>query len=71
MKLLEIDQLRKLDDKKLYQELKNASMELFKVKFEVRNGQSKNIHLVDRYKKYVARVKTIQKQFSNKSSNEN
>ncbi|MDD3861444.1 MAG: 50S ribosomal protein L29 [Candidatus Gracilibacteria bacterium] len=59
MKPIEIDQLRKMDSSKLQEELETVKKELFKVSFEVKNGQSKNSHLVRNYKKYIARIQTI------------
>lgn len=59
MKPIEIDQLRKMDSSKLQEELEAIKKELFKVSFEVKNGQSKNSHLVRNYKKYIARIQTI------------
>ena len=59
MKTLDIKELQKLDMKKLLEQLETAKKELFKIKFEVRNNQSKSNHLISRYRKYVAQVKTI------------
>ncbi len=54
-----LEELRKLDVKKLLEELKDAKKSLFKVKFEVENGQAKNHHHIGNYRKYVARIKTL------------
>lgn len=54
-----LEELRKLEVNKLLESLRNSEKELCKVKFEVRNGQSKNSHMISRYKKHVARVKTV------------
>lgn len=54
-----IEELRKLDVKKLVEELELELQELFKAKFEVGNGQSKSSHLIVKHKKQVARIKTL------------
>ena len=54
-----IEDLRKMDLKKLAEELEKMQKELFKHKFEVRSGQSKNIHLIKTHRKQVATIKTI------------
>lgn len=59
MKLIEIDQLKKIEPVKLQEELAMVKKELFKIAFEVGNGQSKNSHLIRDYKKYIARIQTI------------
>jgi ribosomal protein L29 len=59
MKPIEFEQLKKMDKKKLAEEAAVAKKALFEVTFEVRNGQSKNSHLIGEYKKYIARIKTI------------
>ena len=51
--------LKKLDTKKLNEELLESRKSLFKVKFEVKSGQSKNSHLIGNYKKQIARIKTL------------
>jgi ribosomal protein L29 len=61
MKLIETEQLKKMEASKLREEMADAKAELFKVAFEVKNGQSKNSHLVRDYKKYIARIQTILK----------
>lgn len=59
MKTLELDELRKMDAKKLIEELASANKEIAKARFEVRSGQSKNSHLISNYKTYIAQIKTI------------
>lgn len=54
-----IQELRKLDPKKLMEELELLSKELFKIKFEIRTGQAKNNHEIEKNKKQIARIKTI------------
>jgi ribosomal protein L29 len=66
-----LEELRKLDTNSLLEELKGLKEGLFKVKFEVRGGQSKNGHLVGKNKKQIARVKTLLNELDhNKPSNE-
>lgn len=54
-----LEELRKLDIAKLLEELNGAEVHFFKVRFEVENGQAKNTHEVTKYRKYIARVKTL------------
>ena len=61
-----LEEIKKMDPSKLLAELKSAKEKLFKHKFEVNTGQSKNIHEIKKYKKHVARIKTLLK---NKQSN--
>ena len=59
MKTLDFKELKKMDMKRLMEELGKAKKELFKVNFDVRNGQSKNSHLIGNYKKYIAQISTL------------
>ena len=59
---MKFEELKKLDIKKLNEELNENRKALFKVKFEVKSGQSKNSHLISSYKKQVARIKTLLKE---------
>ncbi|MEK7126527.1 MAG: 50S ribosomal protein L29 [Patescibacteria group bacterium] len=54
-----LEELKKTDTKKLQEELQLAEKDLFKYTYDVKNGQSKNTHQVRNYKKYIARIKTI------------
>ncbi len=53
------DELKKLDLTKLHEELNNEKKELFKVRFDVKTGQSKNSHLIKKHKRQIARINTI------------
>jgi ribosomal protein L29 len=53
------EDLRKFDIQKLLQELDATKKDFFKIKFDVENGQSKNTHLTGRYRKQLARIKTL------------
>ena len=57
--MLKADELKKLEPKKLLDELEKAKKDLFKIKFEVENGQSKSHHLIGKSRKYIARIKTL------------
>jgi len=57
--MLTTKELKKLDPKKLQEELLKAKKELFKIKFEVGNGQSKSHHLIEKNRKHIARIKTL------------
>ena len=59
MKLIELDQLKKMDPKKLNEELTAAKKDLFKVSFEVVSGQAKNSHEIKAYRKYIAKIQTL------------
>lgn len=61
MKPIELDQLVKMDPKKLQEELASTKTELFKLAFEVKSGQAKDSHMIRVYKKYIARIQTILK----------
>lgn len=54
-----LEELRKLDSKKLIEELEDTEQALFKLKFGIKNGQSKSSDLIRKNKKQVARIKTI------------
>jgi large subunit ribosomal protein L29 len=53
------EELKKMDRKKLEEELAEMQKNYFKVKFEVKTGQSKNSHQISLYKTQIARLKTI------------
>ena len=63
--MLTTKELRKLEPKKLFEELEKAKKELFKIKFEVESGQSKSHHLIGKHRKNIARIKTIMREKSN------
>lgn len=54
-----LEELKKIDPKKLSEELQSAEKDLFKYTYDVKNGQSKNTHQIRNYRKYIARIKTI------------
>ncbi|PIR55308.1 50S ribosomal protein L29 [Candidatus Peregrinibacteria bacterium CG10_big_fil_rev_8_21_14_0_10_36_19] len=54
-----LEELKQLDKSKLNAELIKAQESLFKIKFEVKSGQSKSSHEIDRHKAQVARIKTL------------
>jgi ribosomal protein L29 len=57
--MFKTEELRKLDVKKLREELKKAEKDLFKARFEAKAGTSKASHLIANYRKYVAQIKTV------------
>jgi len=57
-----LDELKQLDKGKLNAELVKAQESLFKIRFEVRSGQSKSSHEIDKHKAQVARIKTLMNQ---------
>ena len=54
-----LDELRKMDKEKLLKELADTEKELFKIKFDLENEQSKNSHLIRRNRRQKARIKTL------------
>lgn len=54
-----LEELKKMDFKKLLEELAKAKKDLNKIRFEVTAGQAKNNHLIGKHRKYIARIKTI------------
>ena len=56
------EELKQLDTKKLQAELAIAKEAVFKAKFEVHSGQSKNSHTIELAVKRVAQIKTLIKQ---------
>lgn len=57
-----LEELRKFTAEKLVEELEKARKELFKIRFEIENKQSKSTHLIGKIKKYIAKIKTILKE---------
>jgi len=65
------EELRKLDHKGLLAELELSKQNLFKLTFNLSSGQSSNVADVRKYKKQVARIKTIIKEkFGNEKNEE-
>lgn len=53
-----LEELKKLDSKKILDEIRTVEKELFKTKFEVQSGQGKANHLIKVKRKYIAQMKT-------------
>ena len=66
-----LEELRKIDLKKLQEETVKTEKDLFKVRFEARSGQSKSSHLIKKNKIYVAQLKTILKERENETTSTN
>lgn len=66
-----IEELRKIDLKKLREEVKKTEKDLFKIRFEVRSEQSKSSHLIKKNKEYLAQLKTILKERENETPSTN
>jgi len=62
METTTIEDLKKLDKKTLLSKRDELKKELFKVKFEVKNGQAKNSDQIGKLKKEIARINTLLKQ---------
>ena len=54
-----LEELKKLDEKKLLQEWQEVKDNLFKARFETKSGQAKDNHLIKSYRKQGARIKTL------------
>lgn len=52
-------ELRKMEPKKILEELEMVQQTLFKLKFEVKNGQFKGTNQIRDNQKQVARIKTL------------
>lgn len=57
-----IEDLRKMDQEGLIDALKKAEHDLFKIRFNVHNNESKSIHLIGKAKTYIAQVKTVKRE---------
>jgi ribosomal protein L29 len=57
--MLTVQELNKLTVKELAEELKKATQNLFKIKFEVNTGSSKANHQIRNLRKYRAQIKTV------------
>lgn len=58
--MLTVQELDKLTVKELDVELKKATQDLFKIRFEVKTGSSKSNHTIRNLRKYRAKIKTAQ-----------
>lgn len=54
-----VEELRKLETSKLLEALKEGKKELFKTSFDIANAQAKNSNDIKKYRRYIARIKTI------------
>lgn len=57
--MLTVQELNKLTVKELDAELKKATQDLFKIKFEVNTGSAKANHEIKKLRKFRAQIKTI------------
>ena len=62
MKILTLEELRKIEASKLTKEINEAKNALFEIRFSVKNGQSKSVHQIAQYRKYIAKIQTILKE---------
>ncbi len=56
---MKADELKKLESNKLNELLIEKNKHLFKVEFDIQNGQAKNTHEIKNTKKNIARIKTV------------
>jgi len=54
-----LEELRKLDKKKLLGEIRTVEKSVFKDKFEITTGTGKSSHKIQIQKNYIAQMKTI------------
>lgn len=57
--MINIEELKKMDTKKLTEELVTLQSHLVKLRFEIKTGQAKNTHELKGTKRQIARVKTL------------
>lgn len=60
--MLSNQEIRQLGNKEMIDELTRSRRELLKSQFDVRNGTSKEVHMVKSMRRYVARLETISKE---------
>lgn len=67
--MLTLQEIRQLTEADLKEEISKASRELIKLKMDLSNAYTKEIHNFKKYKKYIAQLKTIEKENKTTSSN--
>jgi ribosomal protein L29 len=60
--MLTIQELRQLSDQDVLQEMEKASKELLKIRMDLEGGYAKESHKAKQLKRYIARMKTIQRE---------
>lgn len=59
---MKVQEIRDLDDKDLEKKLSDLKEELFNLRFQMTTGQLDNVMRLRDVKRYIARVKTVQRQ---------
>jgi len=59
---IELEELKKMDIQALKELALKAKKEMFKIRFGVKNGQSKSNHLISQFKKYIAQIYTVSRE---------
>ncbi len=62
--MLSKQEIRQLGNKEMIDELQRSRRTLLKTQFDVRNGSSKEAHVVKNLKRYIARLQTITKEMN-------
>ena len=62
--MLSKQEIRQLGDKQFMEELQKSRRDLLRTKFEVRNGASKETHVVKNLRRYIAQLQTLAKEMS-------
>jgi ribosomal protein L29 len=60
--MLTTQEIRKLQEKELIDEINRTSRDLMKAKLDLENGSSKESHKMINTRRYLARLKTIKKE---------
>lgn len=60
--MLTLQEIRQLTDADLKDELAKSSRELTKLKMDMENGYTKEIHNLKLHKQYIARLKTVSRE---------
>lgn len=67
--MLSLKELKNLSAKELDEELKKATKDLFKQRFEVNTGTSKAHHMIRNLRKYRAKILTVKMQMEEEEKN--
>ncbi len=60
--MLTLQEIRQLTDADLNEEVTKASRELVKLKMDLENGYTKEIHNLKMHKKYIAQLKSVSRE---------
>lgn len=69
--MVELEELKKMNDKELNEELKKSSLELLKLRLGVASRQEKGVSELKLLRKHIARIKTVQRMLKTEKAPEN